>query len=97
MALSEDFAQFFDTDGFAVTATFGAQTAQVILDAPGESLLGDRIASSDYSITYRADQFNAPSLKNGDSLTVDGANYKVRSLNTLDDGKLMRAWLSKAA
>lgn len=95
MALSDDVAQFFSTDDFAVNATFGAETKPVILDAPGESLLGDRIASSDYAITYPTTSFAG--LKHGDAITVDGVGYKVRSVNSLDDGKLMRAWLSRNA
>lgn len=91
--LVEDVDAFFSADAFAVVATLGALTANVILDAPGDSLLGDRVASSNYSITFPADKLAG--IKNADAITVDGVSYKVRDVFTLDDGKLKRAFLSK--
>ncbi len=93
MAFAENLAAFFQAADFSVSATFGAETAQVILDAPGEVVLGQAV-SADYSILYPATQFAA--LKHASSITVDGIAYIVREGPfTVDDGKLKRATLSK--
>lgn len=93
MAFAEDLAAFFSTADFAVSATFGAQTAQVLLDQPDEELLDGRVLSREYAITYRADQLTG--LKGGDAITVDGIAYTVREVGALQDGKIMQARLRK--
>jgi len=82
----------FFTD-FAVTASFGAQSTQVLRDAPDLELLGDAVLSREYAITYAASQLTG--LKTGDTVTVDGVAYKVREVTSFDDGALMRATLTK--
>lgn len=78
---------------FAVAASFGAQSAQVLRDAPDEQWLAGAVQSREYAITYAATQL--PGLKTGDTLTVDGVSYRVREVSALDDGALMRATLTK--
>ncbi|MGH8569618.1 MAG: head-tail joining protein, partial [Gammaproteobacteria bacterium] len=77
------------------TATFGAQTGQVILDTPDEDLGTGFVGalSREYRITYRADQLTG--LVTGSSITVDGIAYTVREVTALEDGKIMRATLRK--
>lgn len=95
MALTENPATFFSTADFAVTATFGAQTAQVLLDAPDEAIGVGYIGalSREYRITYRADQLTG--LTTGNAVTVDGSAYTVREAQAMEDGKVMQATLSK--
>lgn len=88
-----DLSPFFQLADFAVAASFGAQTAQVLLDAPDLELLGDAVQSREYAITYAATQLTG--LKTGETLTVEGVSYQVREVSALDDGALMRATLTK--
>ena len=93
MSFSENLAAFFSAADFAVSATFGAQTAQVLLDTPDQETLDGRAVSREYAITYRADQLTG--LTTGNAVTVDGAAYTVREARAMEDGKVMRATLSK--
>jgi hypothetical protein len=99
MAFSEDVAAFFSVADFALTATWTPsaggpqQTAQVILDAPDEEIIGGRVVSRDYAITYRSDQLTG--FKSGETVTVDAIAYTVREVTALDDGKIVRATLKK--
>lgn len=91
---TEDLGAFFATGDFAVPAVFGALTAEVLLDAPDEELLGGEVLSTEYAIRYRAGQLTG--LTRGSSITVNGINYTVRQVRATDDGALMRATLTRA-
>lgn len=89
--MTEDFGAFFAD--FGVTATSGANTAQVLLDMPDQQIFGDTQMSTEYAITYAAGDL--PGLKRSDSITVNAVVYSVREVTKLDDGALLHATLSK--
>lgn len=93
MAFSEDLAAFFSQADFAVPLVWGAETANVILDAPDEQFIDGRVLSREYAITYEA--ADLVGLAGGASVTVDGTAYTVREVTALDDGKIMRATLRR--
>jgi hypothetical protein len=93
MAFSEDVGAFFQQDDFAVELTWGAETANVILDAPDEQIIDGRVLSREYAITYES--ADLVGLAGGATVTVDGTGYTVREVTALDDGKIMRATLRK--
>ena len=78
---------------FGVTAVYGAQTATVLLDMPDADVLGGRMISAGYLITYRATDLAG--LKHGDILTVAGVAYQVNEVRKLDDGALIQAGLQR--
>lgn len=78
---------------FGVTATYGALTAQVLLDMPDQQIFGDMQMSTEYAITYKAGDLTG--LKRTDSITVNAIAYTVREVTRVDDGALMHATLSK--
>lgn len=88
---AEDLSAFIAD--FGVTATFGALTAQVILDMPDQSILGDLQLTTDYSMTFVSTDLSG--LKHGSAITVDGAAYTVREVSRLDDGRFLKAALKK--
>lgn len=91
---TEDLGQFFRTSDLAVTASFGAQTAEVFLDAPDEEAIGGEVLTREYAIVYRATQLTG--LTRGSSITVNGNNYVVRQEpRAVDDGALLRALLTR--
>lgn len=99
MPFAEDMSVFFDTAGFAVSATFtpsaggAAQTASVILDSPTEEVFGGEGLSNEYLITYPTSSLVG--IRKGDTGVIEGITYRVREVRLLDDGKLKTATLSK--
>lgn len=93
MAFSEDLDAFFSEDDFAVELTWGAETANVILDAPDQEFVEGRVQSRQYAIIYET--ADLPGLAGGASVTVAGVAYTVREVAALDDGKITRATLRK--
>lgn len=92
MAFTENLDAFFNTNDFAVSATFGATTGAVIFDTPDQNILSGEVTTTEYRITYKSSLFT---LNYGDTITVDGNSYKVRSVDLLGDGKISRAFLTK--
>lgn len=91
---AESLSAFFAAADFGVTATHGGESAQVILDAPNTDILGGRGMTTEPSILYKTGDL--PTLKRGDAIVVDGVNYTVNETpQSVDDGKLRRALLSK--
>lgn len=76
---------------FGVPATFGSAIAQVILDAPGEDVLGSRAISTAYRMTFAT--ADLPGLVYGSTIVVDGATYKVKDVMPIDDGVFSTASL----
>lgn len=68
-------------------------TATVILDAPAQDVIGGVVQSVEYSVLYRATELVG--MTYGDELVIDDVAYTVRNPAPLDDGRLMRATLSK--
>lgn len=68
-------------------------TGTVILDAPGQDVLGGAGNATEYSVLYQATDFVGMTF--GDTLTIGGVDYKVRNPAPLDDGALMRATLAR--
>lgn len=93
MAFTENLGAFFSAADFAVPLTWGLVTAEVILDAPDQEIIEGRVLTRGYAITYPADELVG--LTGGQAVTVDGIAYKVREVEALDDGKIMRATLRK--
>ncbi len=94
MAFTEDLGAFFSQADFAVALVWGAETANVILDAPDEQFIDGRVLSREYAITYES--ADLVGLTGGQTVTVDGNAYTVREVTALDDGKIMRATLRKS-
>lgn len=94
MAFDEDLSQFFRAGDFAVTATFGAASAQVIIDKPDLEIMAGRIQSTEYLMTYPHDKLAG--LDQGSSITVDGVGFTVREVRATDDGKIKQAILEAA-
>ena len=91
---TEDLSVFFDTTtGFAVVATWGALTSNVIFDAPSENILGGQVNSEEYLATLKNADF--PNITRGATVMIGGATYKVRNVNTLSDGSLKTLSLAK--
>jgi hypothetical protein len=92
-----DVAVFFEA--FAVDAAWtpstggGPYAARVILDSPDQTIMGDRVMSTEYLITLAANDF--PGLKGGETISVAGSTFKVREVRLLDDGVIKNATLSK--
>lgn len=71
-----------------------AQTADAFFRAPAEDVLAGSAFTPEYSISYPATKLTG--LLRGETVTVDGASYKVREdPRTELDGSRLRALLSK--
>lgn len=91
MALAEPLDAFLAD--FGVSVTDGTTQTLGILDRPGEVIAGGAVISIEYALTIKASIY--PSLKFGDTLTVDGGAYVVRQVQPLDDGVFKLIYLSK--
>ncbi|MGH8568784.1 MAG: head-tail joining protein [Gammaproteobacteria bacterium] len=94
---AEDLSAFFKLQNRSAVWTpssgGASQTAQVLLDAPDVEFLDGAVQSREYEITYAATGLQG--LKTAETLTVDGVSFTVREVTALDDGRLMRATLTK--
>jgi len=95
MALSftEDLGAFFDIPGFTVPVVSGDVTDVGYFDSPTETIADGLVLTTDFSVLVITAKF--PSLKAGDSITVDSVDYTVREPIMLDDGKLTRVYMLK--
>lgn len=92
--MAEDLSVFFSTAEFAHQATWGAQTAAVLLDQPVEDVLGGRAQSSEYEITLPTASF--PGINRGDTVIIAGESYQLREKPRLvADGALKSMSVSK--
>ena len=91
MALTEDLSAFLAD--FGVPASSRDSVAVVILDAPDANIMGDRIQTTNYQITFRAADF--PTLEHGDPIDVDGNPFSVITVSNVDDGAFKTAALQK--
>ena len=90
--LTTDLGVFLN-DPFAVSATSGATTGNVLLDQPSQVLAGDMVLSTDYQITAKTSDFGT--LLAGASITVDSVAYTVRETRLIGDGLLCEISLQK--
>ncbi len=89
--LSENLDLFL-TD-FGVPVTDGVTATTGVLDMPSEVIAGGMVITTDYALTIKSSVY--PTLLHGDTLTVNGAAYKVREVRLQDDGLFSIVYLSK--
>ena len=95
MAFTEDLSVFLDLDGFGVPVVAGAVSGVGILDQNSELILGGEITIIDYLLTVPTATFG--SLGYGDSVIIDGVNYKCETQpQRFDDGTFCRVPLVKS-
>lgn len=78
---------------FGVTATLGAASAQVLLNAPDQGILGEMQISAMVEVVFKSSDFSG--IKRGDTLTVGATGYTVREVFHLDDGAFKKAELKR--
>ena len=71
----------------------GSVTDVGYFDSPTETIADGLVLTTDFSVLVITAKF--PSLKAGDSITVDKVKYRVREPIMLDDGKLTRVYMIK--
>lgn len=90
MAFTEDLTVFFDTDDFAVAATYnGATAVNVIFDAAYLAQLG--MTGTNPVALGRAADFASPV---GKTLLIGSTTYTIRNSEPQDDGALVLLQLS---
>lgn len=92
----EDLTPFFDTDDFAVAATYTpsgglAKTVNVIFDNAALDRLG--IVATNPVALCRAEDVSAPT--GADTLVVNGTTYKIKDADEQDDGATTLLQLEK--
>ena len=90
--LSADLGVAFG-DPFAVSATSGDTTANVLLDMPSEIVANGMVLSTDYTVTAKVSDFG--SLVRGDAIAVDSVNYTVRETRLIGDGLVVEIAIQK--
>lgn len=76
---------------FGVPASHGAELDMVIVDATDEAILqagGTGVIGKMVSVLCKTSAF--PTLKVGESWTVDGTAYKIQDRLRLDDGRVTK-------
>jgi hypothetical protein len=91
MAFTEDLSVFVADFGVPVSAA--GRTGLGILDMPSEMVADGVVLTTDYQLTVVTSDFG--SFTAGDSVTVDGVSYKVRSPELIDDGKFTKLMLMR--
>ena len=91
MALSDDLTGFFSD--FAVSATAGGTTGDVILNQPSSIAFDGQVIFTDFVAVAKTSDFG--SLVAGDSITVDSTAYTVRTNEAGLDGLTREITLQK--
>jgi len=78
---------------FGVSATSGGTTANGILDEPTSIVAGDQVLYVDRVLHCKSSDFGT--LVGGDSITVGGVSYKVRTCEKDIDGLTCQISLEK--
>ena len=89
----ENLPAFFQD--FGITATANGYTTLAIFDAPDENVMGQRVQSAEYTITFPTGALG--NLTSNVAVTVNGVAYKVRQCHQIEDGNLQRATLEAVA
>ena len=76
MSFADDLTSMFDGP-FGVSCTAGSTTANGILDEPTSVVAGDQVLYVDRVLHCKFSDFGT--LVGGDSISVSGVNYKVRT------------------
>lgn len=93
MAFTEDLSVFFDTDDFAIAATYnGATTVNVIFDRSYLQTLGIVNGTDPQALAQASD---IPTTAVGNTLLISGTTYTIRSREEQDDGALVLLQLSQ--
>jgi hypothetical protein len=90
----EDLSVFFNAAEFAVAATWGSLSANVLFDSPSEDLLGGRAQGVAYEVLLSAADF--PEIARGEEVSISGAAYVVREVRREGDGALKRLMLASS-
>jgi hypothetical protein len=94
MAFTEDLSVFLDLNGFGVPVVAGAVSGVGILDANVELFYDGGSKFIDYMLTASHEIFG--NVSRGESITVDGKNYKVlETPDPYDDEAFCRIHLKK--
>lgn len=88
---TEDLGAFLQD--FGVNATSGGTTRKVIFDMPGSDILGGRMSSTGYEITYITTDF--PNLSYKNIVVINSVTYTAKDPNFVGDGSFSRAELEK--
>jgi hypothetical protein len=78
---------------FTVTVVSGGTSSYGILDEPTSVVAGDQVLFVDRNVLVKQSDFG--SLVGGDSITVDGVSYKVRTNEQGLDGLTCQISLEK--
>ena len=94
MSFADDIKSMLDGP-FGVSCTGGSPsvTANGILDEPTSVVAGDQVLFVDRNVLVKQSDFG--SLVGGDSITVDGVSYKVRTNEQGLDGLTCQISLEK--
>lgn len=92
--MSESLDVFFNDDLMATDVVIDGRTVRGILDQPDEVIGGGLVISTEYLLTMKTTDVDG--VVEGGVLVIDGADFFVRTIKAIDDGKLTRLALSKA-
>ena len=92
MAIATDSLDAIFSD-LAVTVVAGGVTGKGILDEPTSIVAGDQVLYVDRVVHCKSSDFGT--LVGGDSITVGGVNYKVRTCEKDIDGLTCQISLEK--
>ncbi|KGG93042.1 hypothetical protein P245_10770 [Comamonas thiooxydans] len=93
MVRIEDFYDAAGRSGLLVDAEIDGHTIAVDFRSPDETVLDGLALSADYTIRFPTSAL--PSLAAGDTVSIDGSNYRVRDIRSIGDGSERRASLSR--
>jgi hypothetical protein len=88
---SEDLSVFFDDDDFAIAATVGTTTVNVIFDR--EYLRGMELVSGANPVALAKASDTAAAA--GSTITISGTAYTIRDREPVDDGATVLLQLEK--
>lgn len=91
MAFTEDLSAFFDTDDFAIAATVGATTVNVIFDREYIDAVGRVSSANPVALAKASDAAAAV----GATITISGTAYTIRDRQPQDDGAVVLLQLEK--
>ena len=90
MQVSENADTFLQD--FGVQVTWGSVSALGILEMP-DQVVGEYAISTEYAVIVEHSKFDG--AEHGDTITVEGSDYKIREYRKVDDGVFARITLSK--
>jgi len=94
MSFADDLTAMIGADSpFTVAVVSGGTSSYGVLDEPSEVVAGDQVIFVDRNVLVKSSDFG--SLVGGDSITVDGVNYKVRTNSKGLDGLTCQISLEK--